>query len=240
MIYIYPYSKVSESARELANALGSKIIKRENSKFKWTPKKTVINWGASKVPYPCLNADVSNAINKLKAFKLFKEHNVSCPEFTENKKEALEWTKKHTVFARTTTTESKGKSIVVLNNAPNTDAPLYVKYIKKIAEYRVHIVHGKAIRVQQKLRKIGYDHNQIQNTANGYVFGDVKPSGVPRIPSLVETANKATKALALDFGGVDIIWNEHLQTAYVLEVNTAPGLCASTAALYAEAFRNAA
>jgi glutathione synthase/RimK-type ligase-like ATP-grasp enzyme len=47
----------------------------------------------------------------------------------------------------------------------------------------------------------------------------------------------AVAALGLDFGGVDVIWNERRQMAYVLEVNTACGLEGQTVNDYAEAFR---
>jgi len=46
----------------------------------------------------------------------------------------------------------------------------------------------------------------------------------------------AVSALGLDFGAVDIIYNEHENQYYVLEVNTAPGLEGTTVEKYAEAF----
>jgi glutathione synthase/RimK-type ligase-like ATP-grasp enzyme len=45
----------------------------------------------------------------------------------------------------------------------------------------------------------------------------------------------AVSALGLDFGAVDIIWNEREDKCYVLEVNTAPGLQGSTLENYANA-----
>jgi glutathione synthase/RimK-type ligase-like ATP-grasp enzyme len=35
-------------------------------------------------------------------------------------------------------------------------------------------------------------------------------------------------ASGLDFGAVDVIWNERQQRAYVLEINSAPGLEGTT------------
>jgi D-alanine-D-alanine ligase-like ATP-grasp enzyme len=42
----------------------------------------------------------------------------------------------------------------------------------------------------------------------------------------------------LDFGAIDIIYNESRDQAYVLEVNTAPGLTGQTIQSYADAFRH--
>jgi D-alanine-D-alanine ligase-like ATP-grasp enzyme len=75
----------------------------------------------------------------------------------------------------------------------------------------------------------------VRNHDNGFIFvrNDVKaPSSVE------EQAVRAIKALGLDFGAVDIIWNDKQQKAYVLEVNTAPGLEGSTVDDYARGFRN--
>jgi D-alanine-D-alanine ligase-like ATP-grasp enzyme len=41
----------------------------------------------------------------------------------------------------------------------------------------------------------------------------------------------------LDFGAVDVIWNEKQQRAYVLEVNTAPGLEGQTVDDYARGIK---
>ena len=49
-------------------------------------------------------------------------------------------------------------------------------------------------------------------------------------------AVNAVKALGLDFGAVDIIYNEKENQYYVLEVNTAPGLEGTTLIKYAERF----
>ena len=41
---------------------------------------------------------------------------------------------------------------------------------------------------------------------------------------VLDQAKLAVKATGLDFGAVDIIWNNLQEKAYVLEINTAPGL----------------
>jgi D-alanine-D-alanine ligase-like ATP-grasp enzyme len=58
----------------------------------------------------------------------------------------------------------------------------------------------------------------------------VEPAG------LRELGVAAVAAVGLDFGAVDIIWNQTQDRCYVLEINTAPGLCNTTCQKYAEAF----
>jgi hypothetical protein len=50
-------------------------------------------------------------------------------------------------------------------------------------------------------------------------------------------ALRAVLALNLDFGAVDVIYNQHRDRAYVLEVNTAPGIAEYTTNVYAEHLR---
>ena len=47
----------------------------------------------------------------------------------------------------------------------------------------------------------------------------------------------AMVASGLDFGAVDVIWNSRRLEAYVLEINSAPGLQGQTVENYAAAFR---
>jgi D-alanine-D-alanine ligase-like ATP-grasp enzyme len=116
------------------------------------------------------------------------------------------------------------------------DAPLYVMYRKKKREYRVHVAFGRVIDVQQKRKRTNYDGTvdyAVRNHHTGWVYcrEDVVDS-TPRD----NLAIRAVDALGLDFGAVDIIYNEHLDAFYLLEVNTAPGLEGTTVEKYNAAF----
>jgi glutathione synthase/RimK-type ligase-like ATP-grasp enzyme len=76
----------------------------------------------------------------------------------------------------------------------------------------------------------------VRNHVNGWVFC-TQNVGIP--DKALDYAVMAVAACGLDFGAVDIIWNESRQEAYVLEVNTAPGIEGSTLNLYAEVLKNA-
>ncbi len=106
--------------------------------------------------------------------------------------------------------------------------------MKKKKEFRVHVVNGSVIDVQQKKKRNGVETTSlIRNLANGWIFaheGVVEPAG------LREMGVAAVAAVGLAFGAVDIIWNEKQNQCYVLEINTAPGLCQTTCDKYADAF----
>jgi len=234
MIKIFPYKAGSESAKALALALNAKIIKLKNSKFKWKDNQSVINWGNSKPLGKCLNQDTTIATHKLKAFNAFKKHGVSAPLYTTSKKEALEWCKKGTVLGRQLLRGNSGKGIFILNTENERVGKLYTLYVKKHREFRVHVINGTVERIQEKLLRKGSPPSLIRSYDNGYVF--CEPKCMPP-DTVLSNAIAAVKACGLDFGAVDVIYNDKQERAYVLEVNTAPGISTHTAEIYANAFR---
>ncbi|GAG47489.1 unnamed protein product, partial [marine sediment metagenome] len=75
---------------------------------------------------------------------------------------------------------------------------------------------------------------QIRNTDNGWVYCR---GGVDAPEAVITAAVRAVDCLGLDFGAVDIGYNEHYDRCAVFEVNTAPGLEGTTLDKYFEAFR---
>jgi hypothetical protein len=76
---------------------------------------------------------------------------------------------------------------------------------------------------------------KIRNTAGGFIFAreGVTPSNVH--PDVLYQAQRAIAVIpGLDFGAVDVIWNRSRGGAYVLEINTAPGLEGTTLTRYTE------
>lgn len=247
--YIYTYNKGSEGAKALSQALNVKRIKHDNSKFRGRPDKTVINWGASKISDQaavCKVINKSEAVmlssNKLKSFELFKEHDVSIPPFWKTKEEACEYLAENinnSIVCRCILNGHSGNGIVIAGNQGDlVDAPLYVGYIPKKHEYRYHVFNGKVIDVQRKARnKDVPDENvnwKVRNHDNGFIF---MREGVEIVEAAANEAIKAVNALGLDFGAVDIIYNEKQDKYYVLEVNSAPGLTGTTLDNYVAAFK---
>lgn len=239
---IYPYKLGSQSAKKLAELLGTKCV-RTNGTYKQFPNHLVFNWGNSEVPNwllrPIINpiGPVSRAKNKLTTFQLFKETGISHPLWTTDQEVAKSWIADgQTVMCRRLLNSHSGNGIVVSRSMQDiVTAPLYVLYKKKKKEFRVHVFKGKVIDVQQKRRKIGEEANPIiRSHFNGWIFSReniTEPEGLRQLAII------AVQSLNLDFGAVDIIWNALEDTCYCLEVNTAPGLEGTTLENYANAMR---
>ena len=235
-IRINAYKQGSRSALALAAALGGRVLKKEGSKYIRRPGDTIINWGDSSAGnLSCLNlaGNVAKASNKLQAFAAFREAGVNVPAFTGDK-DFVDW--EGLTVVRHKLSGHSGEGIELRDASDLPSAPLYVQYVPKKAEYRVHVVGKRVVLVQRKARNPDCDNPnwKVRNHSNGFIFvrNDVDPD-----PSVVDQAVKAVLALGLDFGAVDIIWNDKQKKAYVLEVNTAPGLEGSTIDDYAEGFR---
>lgn len=250
--YIYPYKAASGSVSELQSRLNIKKIRRENSRFVGNANKTVINWGNSELPDTVNNANVINkpeavklATNKRTFFEITHEA-VRVPPFTTDQNVAKQWIEEgKKVVIREKLTGSSGEGIVLLDGSDEFEvynhrrARLYVQYIPKKDEFRIHVIGDKITDMQQKKRsrdvpdeRVNY---QIRNHHNGFIFAR---EGI-EVPEDVKTqALAAIQKIGLDFGAVDVIWNQHRQEAYVLEVNCAPGLENTTADKYAAEFND--
>lgn len=103
-------------------------------------------------------------------------------------------------------------------------AKLYSKYVKKTHEYRVHIFGDDVIQVDRKARRLDVQDEdvnwRVRNNDNGFTYC----RNVQCPQDIQDQAIKAIQMCGLDFGAVDVLWNERQQKAYVCEVNTAPGL----------------
>lgn len=242
-IRILPYRQGSRGAKALAEALGGKVLKLENSSF--TPREgdLIINWGNTDTArahvYPAsfiqLPNTIRNVSNKLYFFKK-NEGKDWLPRFWTEKEDIPDDV--YPVVCRTVLSGHSGAGILIANSPEEVvEAPLYAQYKKKKDEYRVHCGKGAILSVQRKARRLDCENPnwQVRNHANGFVYvrNDVNP------PSCVtETALQAFEQSSLDFGAVDVIYNSSEDKAYVLEINTAPGLEGQTVEDYAEFFRS--
>lgn len=244
--YIYSHNPHSEGAKALSQALGIKRIKHGNSKFRGSQLKRVINWGSSNLPdhvaaCQVINSPeaIRNASNKLKSFELFQEAGVFIPQFFKTKEEARGHIQQGgSIVCRTVLAGHSGIGIVMADTTDDlVDAPLYTAYVKKTQEYRYHVFMGKVVDIQRKARKADVPDDQVnwkvRNLDGGFIFAR---EGVVENEQAAENAIMAVGALGLDFGAVDLIYNQREDKYYVLEVNTAPGLTGSTLDGYAKRF----
>lgn len=239
--YILPYKVGSKSVKALKEMLRIKSLKLEGSKVRGTKDTVVVNWGSRK-DHPILHSEatilnppeaIQSASNKLTAFRRMQEAGVTVPPFTDNKRDAADW--KLTV-ARAVLNGHSGEGISLHKRGEELpDVPLYVKYIPKEHEYRVHVWKDEVIDIRRKALRNDYEGEadwKVRNYDNGFIFA--KEIGHQPHHSVVDQSIAAIAALGLDFGAVDIVFNTEQQVSYVLEVNTAPGLQGSTVNNYAQ------
>lgn len=239
-IRIEPYKTWSGGAKRLGHRAG--ILRA-------TPKQVqkhgdfgiIINWGRSERRFEgeYINDPqaVTVASDKLKSIQAFHKDGVPQPDFTTDRDRAGKWLSEgRKVFARTLLRASGGRGLTLVDPVESTTlpkAPLYTTYVPKKDEYRVHVWKGEVIDVQQKRRNTDIPDSevnwQIRNHSNGFIFAR---DNVNAPASVLNTACSAVSALLLDFGAVDLGWNEQKQECVVYEVNTAPGLEGSTLDAY--------
>ena len=253
MPYILPYKNGSRSAKVLSESLGFKQVKRERSRFSALTRsghpKKVINWGSSELPQHMQNTIIINepdavktACNKLEAFRSL-DGEVSIPEYSTEREDAVQWLQDgQKVVERHLLRGNSGRGIRIVDSVDDLqDAPLYVKYIKKTAEYRIHVFKGEAFDIQEKRRNRDVQDDQVnwqvRNTDGGFIFAR-EGIHLPDMPvEMVLEAEKAVQELGLDFGAVDVVWNNHYGKHYILEVNTACGLEGTTLDNYTKVFK---
>lgn len=252
---ILPYKIGSASASALAQALGLRKINLNNSNIH-NMQRRIINWGNSgrNLPPDGLGINtiinsleaVSNASCKLQTMRILQDREVCIPRFTTSRQEAAQWLSEgKKVVSRSILNGNSGNGIGIHTQTSNSElpnAPLFTEYVPKSEEYRVHVikdVNGRyqVFDVQRKARSRNVpDENvnwEVRNLEGGFIF---MREGVTRDnvqPEVWNESIKAINALGLDFGAVDVVWNHRRNSAYVLEVNTAPGLEGTTLERYA-------
>ena len=226
-----PANRASNGAQTIRQALGNVCrLSRINPvprQYRW-----LINWGNTapvqgRADLRVINTPeaIARAVDKIATLRTLQEAGVRVPEFSTDAPERGRaiW------LARTNLRGSGGDGIVVVRRGDALPAaPLYVKYVPKREEYRLHVVNGVVVFAQQKRRKVTdapeqtKDQKLIRNYDNGWVFCPVEPEALDL--QLSRAAVDATAALGLDFAAVDMLRGRDDDNPYVLELNTAPGL----------------
>lgn len=245
---VLPYKAGSKSARDLVNQLSPRaIIKKQRTPVKGR-RKVLLNWGHSNPAFSLMGVTVLNApeavaraSNKLTAFRILAAAGVRIPEFTNDINVAKGWIEdERIVLCRTLLRANSGRGIhVAKTEADLISAPLYVKYIRKEKEYRLHVFKGQVIDLVEKRRRSNFESNPAYNKyIRSYEQGWVMArDGVSVSNEVKAEAVKAVTALGLDFGAVDLVLNREGQPV-ILECNTAPGIQGTTLQSYKRAIES--
>lgn len=276
-IRVVPYKQASNSGAIIAEGLTSRLNKRvlrvspDSPTFRSREDDIYVNWGRSSPPRWAINPNtiilnhwdaVATAANKIHTFNALianEETQNYVPAYTTIKDIALMWcrTRNIIVVGRTTLNGHSGQGIVLFNSAQEImdyrgdPILLYVKYIKKLHEFRIHVGstyndNGELVYdvfdAQEKRRAQGLENRtdfqaRVRSHANGWNFcrENLDQMLVARASSL---AIDVIKTLNLDFGAVDIIYNSREDAFYILEVNTAVGLEGETRDNYTNMLTN--
>ena len=232
---IVPYKVGSATAKAIKDKLielGHKalVIRANSPTFKKKQTDVIIYYGKTSHLLTGDNLSFNKhpelATNKLESFRALTDAGLSTVPWTEYKNDITEDWKQ--IVARATLTGHSGDGISIYNYGDVLpDVPLYTKYVKKTYECRVHVFKGKVIdaQIKRKVRDVEDNNPLIRNIHTGWVYCR---DGYEPDPRGNELAIQAVEALGLDFGAVDLIYNQHYNQFYILEVNTAAGLTGTT------------
>lgn len=250
-VIIYPFKMECEGSIELRDAirnLGLECI-RVYPDGKYVPQKSdlIIDWGCSRIPSWKPSGEVLNhwnyipvAIDKRESFIQFAQDRVDIPAFTLSFPLAQTWIAKDIpVVQRTTVTSSKGKGASVVRKAEqlNESCKLFVTFIDKKQEFRIHVFNGNIIDYHEKIYKGKGKVPDIMSSPEDMQGGDWEWTRKTFVPANAKIAAiRAVKSLYLNFGGVDVITDQK-GNSFVLEVNTAPWLGSICAKRYANAIK---
>lgn len=238
-----------------------KLSTRGASRFRGRSGDVIINWGNSTFDGRDVlgNARVLNNLEavrrasmKTTAFETMVGNQVSCVPHTTSREEAQEWLDNgDLVYARTVLQGHSGEGIVVCHRGgqlgvfPDSvsvsdelpQARLYTQgFTVQRREFRIHVMNGVVTYVQQKKREGGYQENPnysnlVRNYHTGWIYAT---SNIAPNQAALDNAIRAVASLGLDFGAVDVITRG--EDAWVLEVNTAPGLQGTNLETYVNNF----
>ncbi|QQK87974.1 putative ATP-grasp enzyme [Salmonella phage pSal-SNUABM-01] len=240
-------------------AQGDNLIKirRTNSNFTGRAGDVIINYGDSNMPSNVIGRAtvlnpghrIGNASNKSTAFRTFADAGVKTVDFTTSRTTAQEWVDNgELVYARTRLQGHSGEGIVACHREPSSlgniggiatsesavSAQLYTRGITADRrEFRIHVMKGKITYVQQKKRRDGYaDMEEYSAVVRNYHTGWIYATQMAQLNDEAKReALKAIEALGLDYGAVDVITRR--DEAWVLEVNTAPGMTGTNLTTFA-------
>lgn len=250
-LILLPYKQTSKGAAQVARALALNAVTRD-ARFNPERPVAVLNWGRGDFPVwrdhvtRFINPPdaVVKAINKVQSFRAFQRAGVPCAPFTTSRREAEGWLRERNrplaVLCRTELEGKDAAGLVVARELNQiVDAPLYTRYVKKLHEYRVHVMNGECFYVNKKVKKaadaVPRDANPlIRSGSHGWFFHDVE--GIPLSAAVQQACVDAVQALGLDFGGVDVGVTAE-GTPVIYEVNTAPEMGPNSTRHYKEAFK---
>lgn len=245
--------EIDETVRKFREDILERVV---SPTYVLRKKYCIVNWG---VPNPLLpsppqkagyfilnNNGTATASNKLSFFRQYSVSELALPWYTTDLETAQERVNNSqrspsnpVIVERHVLNGHSGNGIRLVYPGQQVNrAPLYTSYELKRDEYRIHFFKhpGEDTQyfIQQKRMRLETDvaegnRFKVRNHNNGWVFCY---NNVDHNTIVNQAAVAFAAATELDFGAVDIVYNHSQRRAYILEVNTAPGLEGETGKWY--------
>ena len=183
---------------------------------------------------------VSNANNRLVALSLL-QGKVDCLEVTSSLLKVKVWLEEGCrVVAHSNTSDRHGRQIYTLDSVShfknfNMKAfKFFTKYQPRAEEYRVNIVDELVSGVFARKPSNSYHKNNrvLRTPRTGWSWEPI--SGCP--DEVLSVAADALDTLGLQFGTVDLMWNNFRSKATVMDVHTSETLAGTMGTRYKEGF----
>ena len=233
----------SVGRRELSRAMGLRQIRRNRSTYVPRESDILINWGNSKENYCNIPQWINHpsavqlACDKIATYIALAREGIPTVDYTMDRSRAAEWLKEDASVMHRALARGSGGRGITIHTSEDTfpDNGFFCRVFGNDSnkEYRVHVVDGEVIDMTQKRRrsrKNGYEghfDSTVRSSRNGWVFCR-ECINCPE--SAYGASVVAVRALALDFGAVDVAVSG--TNVCVYEVNTAPGIEGSTIGRY--------
>ena len=176
--------------------------------------------------------DIRRSMNKLLCSRYLLLHGVISPKIWIDKDRIRE---EDLPVLRRRRFHSRGRDIIYIGTSSKLRricGDYFVKFVLGIAEYRLHVINGKPIRLQKKALGSEGEEHYIRNVDHGYVLLDHYKHDIELEIRIIQEAIKAIKLMNMDFGAIDVLIGED-GLPYILEINSAPRLSKFGRHLYA-------
>lgn len=222
-----------ETATRLSNLMGAQLIR--NAQWDGVYDGPVFNWGVARPKGDTFNYLSRLAGDKIATIGVLQLHNIPTIRPVTLKAGDIA---PCTILCRATVHGKDGEGLVLIEQGqPVPPAVYYTAHYPNMYEFRLHVVAGKVLYKQRKVRRNGSTADMRMRVGPDFVWQinnlPIGGAGQPTHEQLDSIALASIKALMLNYGAVDVLYNRLNDTVVVCEINSAPELLGVAAQTWA-------